>query len=52
MTAKTAAQRKRDERSRKRALGLIQIQVWVKPEQKQRALEIIEALNNQPSTKP
>lgn len=30
--AKTAAERKRDERERKRSAGLVEHRVWVKPE--------------------
>lgn len=43
--ARTPTERKRDERKRKRDQGLIQIQLWIKPQYKERIIRIIEGLN-------
>ena len=41
----TPAERKRNERSRKRNKGLVQIQLWIKPQYKERLTQIAEGLN-------
>lgn len=43
---KTAAQRKADERQRKKDQGLIQKEIWIKPEWWQEVQLFIESLHN------
>lgn len=44
-TAKTAAQRKAEERERKRALGFVPYQVWVHPKDMARVRKYIDRIN-------
>ena len=43
--SKTAAQRKQAERDRKRALGLVRKEIWIKPEQWEQVREFADGLN-------
>lgn len=44
-TAQTPQQRKAVERSRKRSKGLVQVQVWIKGEHKEKLLQFVEGVN-------
>jgi len=45
MTNKTPAERKAEERQRKRKKGLVQVQLWIKPQYRERLFQIAEGLN-------
>ena len=42
---KTAAQRKQEERDRYRAAGLVAVQVWIRPEHRERLARYMARLN-------
>jgi hypothetical protein len=44
---KGAAQRKREERDRYRAAGLVAVQVWIKPKHRERLYRYVERLNRE-----
>lgn len=47
---KSDAERKRDERQRMRAKGLVLVQVWVHPENRERLRKYVARLNKQRGT--
>jgi hypothetical protein len=45
----TVAERKRAERERRKSLGLVRIEVWAKPEHREKIRQLAEKLNKQPA---
>jgi hypothetical protein len=50
-TAKSAAQRKAEERERQRSLGRVVVQVWVHPEDRENLARYIKRLNQRRESK-